>query len=91
MGMQSCPDCGRWISTIADTCPVCGRPMGEVSAVEVRVRPKNSRGTMLAFWVLMGIVSFPLIYGIPLIGVPLAAASIVMSIATFAEIILKRR
>ena len=27
MGMKKCPDCGRSVSTRAESCPNCGRPM----------------------------------------------------------------
>ena len=47
MPLTVCPDCEAQISTVAPTCPRCGRPLAAAPAKETLLTPAASQGTRL--------------------------------------------
>lgn len=87
MALTECPDCGRNVSDAAMACPSCARPLREPAPAEVRARYKNSRGTMLVFWLLMTGFGAVLIGGYPAIGVLVALVCGIMFLGTFLDVL----
>jgi hypothetical protein len=64
MPLITCPDCGKEISTAANACPSCGRPMAAPAVPLPSPAPSpRKRGCLRAFLVIVGILVFFYIVG----------------------------
>ncbi len=62
MAMISCPECGKYISDKANTCPNCGYPVNPSNEPSIPEQPKKRRN--VGIYIFIGIIVILLIIGV---------------------------